>query len=153
MWIHSEIKDPIVLHTPTRKHIGVLGAVRVADGTLVTERSSTFDAVSFHGFLKCLLRRQRKGTKMIVIVDNARWHNAKLLIPWLTKHKRIFQLFFLPPYSPELNSIERVWKLTRRLCTHNQYFPEIEQLIETVFQQFHSCSKPNDTLRRLCAII
>jgi transposase len=153
MWIHSEIKDPIVLHAPTRKHIGVFGAVRVADGTLVSERASTFDAVSFHGFLKRLFRRHRKGIKMVVIVDNARWHHAKLLIPWLTKHKRILQLLFLPPYSPDLNSIERVWKLTRRLCTHNQYFPEIEQLIEIVFQQFHAWRKPNDTLRRLCAII
>ena len=153
MWIHSDVKDPITLHAPTRKHIGILGAVRIADGTLVTERAETFDADTFQKFLKRLLRRHRKGSKIVIVVDNARWHHAKLLTPWLRKYRHALQLLFLPPYSPELNSIERVWKLTRRLCTHNQYFPAIEQLIETILHQFNAWSKPNNTLRRLCAII
>ena len=153
MWIPAELKDPIVLHAPTRKQIGILGAVRVTDGTLIAERAETFDAAAFLRFLQRLLRRRRKGSKMIIIADNARWHHAKLLTPWLRKHKRVLQLLFLPPYSPELNAIERVWKLTRRLCTHNQYFPLLEQLIDTVLSQFEAWAKPNDTLRRLCAII
>jgi len=37
-------------------------------------------------------------------------------------------LLYLPPYSPELNPIERVWKLTRRLATHNRYFAHVEEL-------------------------
>ena len=153
MWIPSDVKDPITLHAPTRKHIGVLGAVRIADGTLVAQRAETFDADTFQSFLKLLLRRHRKGSKMVIVVDNARWHHAKLLTPWLRKNRHALHLSFLPPYSPELNAIERVWKLTRRLCTHNQYFPILEQLIETILHQFHTWSKPNDTLRRLCAII
>jgi transposase len=153
MWIPSEVKDPVLLHAPTRKHVGILGAVRIADGTMIAERAETFDANAFLRFLQRLLRRHRKGSKMIIVVDNARWHHAKLLAPWLQKHRRSLQLLFLPPYSPELNAIERVWKLTRRLCTHNQYFPAIEQLINTVFNQFEAWAKPNDTLHRLCAII
>jgi transposase len=153
MWIAPDIKDPVILHAPTRKHIGVYGAVRITDGTFVAERADTFDAMTFQGYLKRLFRRHRKGRKMVVIVDNARWHHAKLLHPWLIKHKKAIHMLFLPPYSPDLNAIERVWKLTRRLCTHNQYFPEIEKLVEHVFQQFQAWSKPNDALRRLCAII
>jgi len=53
------------------------------------------------------------------ILDNSRYHHAILLKPWLEKHQEEIQLDFLPPYSPKLNPIERVWKLTRRLCTHN----------------------------------
>ena len=37
-----------------------------------------------------------------------------------------FRLDFLPHYSPDLNPIERVWKVTRRLCLHNVYFPKLE---------------------------
>ncbi len=33
---------------------------------------------------------------------------------------------FLPPYSPELNAMEWVWKINRRLCTHNRYFPALD---------------------------
>jgi len=60
---------------------------------------------------------------------------------------------FLPPYSPELNPIERVWKLTRRQCLHNRYFPNLADLIEDVEQQFQRWERGNETLRRLCASI
>lgn len=88
---------------------------------------------------------------MIVVVDNARWHHAKAIQPWLREHRDCFRLDFLPPYSPELNPVERVWKLTRRLCTHNRYFPELEDLIGVVTEQFARWQNPNDTLHRLCA--
>jgi transposase len=65
----------------------------------------------------------------------------------------IIVLDFLPPYSPDLNPIERVWKLTRRLCTHNRYFPKLGDLIATVFERFRLWRKPNLTLHQLCAII
>ena len=62
-------------------------------------------------------------------------------------------LDFLPPYSPELNPIERVWKLTRRSCLHNRYFGQLSELIEDVENQFDHWHKGNATLRRLCAKI
>ena len=63
-----------------------------------------------------------------------------------------FRLDFLPPYSPDLNPIERVWKLTRRLCLHNVYFPKLDQVRETAEQQFDQWSGGSSTLRKLCAI-
>ena len=60
---------------------------------------------------------------------------------------------FLPPYSPELNPLERVWKLTRRLRLHNRYFGFLESVIEAVEYEFTKWAGPNETLRRLCAII
>ena len=41
-------------------------------------------------------------------------------------------LDYLPPYSPELNPIERVWNLTRRQCLHNRYFPVLEEVVAAV---------------------
>ena len=64
-----------------------------------------------------------------------------------------FALDFLPPYSPELNLIELVWKLTRRSCLHNRYFGQLSELIEDVENQFNQWHKGNATLRRLCAKI
>jgi transposase len=59
----------------------------------------------------------------------------------------------LPPYSPELNPIERIWKLTRRLCLHNRYFSQLDEVTRAVETEFANWIKPNNTLRRLCAII
>ena len=152
MWVPPEDIDPVVFHAPTRKGFGVFGAVRVDDGRLVTTMEEKFNAMTFLTFLRKILRHHRRGHMILVILDNARWHHAKILKPWLEEHRHKIQLDFLPPYSPELNSIERIWKLTRRLCCHNRYFPTLEELVETVFNKFHSWYQPNDTLRRLCAI-
>lgn len=62
--------------------------------------------------------------------------SRRALQPWLDKHRDVLPLDFLPPYSPELNPVERVWKLTRRLCTHNAYFETLESLIKVVSKQF-----------------
>jgi len=153
MWVPPEDVDPFVLHAPTRKSIGVFGAVRVHDGRFVASLEDRFDTMTFLAFLKQLLRHRRRDKRMVVVLDNARWHHARYLAPWLHDHRNILRLDFLPPYSPDLNSVERVWKLTRRICTHNRYFPTLDELIEVVSGQFMAWSKPNDSLRRLCAII
>jgi hypothetical protein len=64
-----------------------------------------------------------------------------------------FALDFLPPCSPELNPIERVWKLTRRLCFHNRYFGFLDSVVDAVETQFVDWARPNEVLRSLCAII
>ena len=46
--------------------------------------------------------------------------------PFFKDYRERLDLEFLPAYSPELNPIERVWKLTRRLCTHDTYFEKID---------------------------
>ena len=152
MWVPPEDVDPILLHAPTRKTVGVFGAVCVRDGRLVVRKEDKFNAATFQSFLEQLLRHRSSGRIMLIILDNARWHHAKLLRPWLWDHRHALRLDFLPPYSPELNSMERVWKLTRRLCTHNRYFPILDEMLETVFTQFMSWHKPNVALQRLCAV-
>jgi transposase len=153
MWVPPEQTDPIVFHAPTRKSVAVFGAVSAAGGQLVVQRGEPFNAVTFLVFLKMLLRHRRPGRILVVVLDNAKYHHATLLSPWLDAHREVLRLDFLPPYSPELNHQERVWKLTRRLVTHNRYFPVLDELIEAVFAQFAQWQKPNETLRRLCAII
>jgi transposase len=59
-------------------------------------------------------------------------------------------LLFLPPYSPQLASIERVWKLTRRLATHNRYFVTLGEVLQAVNACLDRWRQPNVVLRRLC---
>ena len=154
MWVPPEDVDPIVLHAPTRKSVAFFGAVCAGDGRWASQAAETFNAMSFQAFLSYLLRRYRPRRQMVVVVDNARWHHARQLRPWLKEHRKQLRLDFLPPYSPDLNAGERVWKLTRRLCTHNQYFAELDELLERVQDQFDFWTKThNQVLHTLCAII
>jgi transposase len=73
-------------------------------------------------FKRRVLRQQTAGRRMIVVLDNARYHHPRLLADFLHRHARQLRLLFLPPYRPQLAPIERVWKPARRLATHNRYF-------------------------------
>ena len=155
MWVPPECKDPVVLHHPTRKSVGFFGALRLRDGKLVYKReTNSFNAETYWGFMKKLRQIScHSGRRVLVLADNARYHHAKLHAKWREKCSNKFAQVFLPPYSPDLNPIERVWKLTRRLATHNRYFEKIDQVAESVEIQLKIWSKPNTTLKKLCAII
>jgi len=152
MWIPPEETDPVVLHAPTRKSVALFGAVNLHGGQMIAHFNPVFEAQTFLVFLKGLLRRRARGRKMMVITDNAAYHHAAGLDQWLRENSDVLELLFLPPYSPDLNPIERVWKLLRRLCTHNEYFPELEMLEIALTQQLRQWWKPNAVLRRLCCI-
>lgn len=154
MWIPPETKDPVLRHHPTRNSVGYFGAVRLRDGRFVYQREpNKFDGPTFFRFLKQLRQAScHSGRRVIAIVDNASFHHAGLHRAWREQASARFALEFLPPYSPELNPSERVWKLTRRQATHNQYFPTLEAIVECVENQFSQWRPGNQTLRRLCAI-
>jgi len=153
MWVPPEDIDPIQLLAPTRKSIALFGAVNISRGRLLTQFEKKFNAMTFQGFLENLLKHAgSRGRLIVIILDNARYHRAILLKPFLQKYRKRLRLEFLPPYSPELNPIERVWKLTRRLCTHNEYFPNLTALQETVSGQLSMWEKSNEVLRKLCCI-
>jgi DDE superfamily endonuclease len=97
MWVPAEVKDPILLHAPTRKSVGYFGAVRLRDGKLLTKREEkVFDAETFWRFLK-LLRQvsSRSGRRVAVISDNAKYHHALLHREWRQQLEPRFALHFL----------------------------------------------------------
>ncbi len=157
MWIPPETKDPIVYHHPTRKSVGYFAAVRLRDpGSFLFRRE--IGKIQRRDLLgvpkKCSGKSAPSlaaaafwpsATTHSITAPNCIWSGATSLAPQ-------FGLDFLPPYSPDLNPIERVWKLTRRLCLHNRYFGFLDGVVAAVEDQFAEWITPNDSLRRLCAI-
>jgi len=62
----------------------------------------------------------------------SRYHHAVLLAPFLCEYRSILRMLFLPPYIPQLAPIERVWKLARRIATHNWYFTTLTEVLDAV---------------------
>jgi transposase len=155
MWVPPEVKGPVLLHAPTRKSVGYFGAVRLRDGRFIYAREEEkFDAQSCWQFLKLLHHKSlRSAKRVVIIIDNAKYHHALLHKAWREEVRSRFMLDFLPPYSPDLNPIERVWKLTRRLCLHNAYFPKLDQVCVSVERQFDRWNVGSNALKKLCAII
>lgn len=83
--------------------------------------SAVFNAQTFLDFLKRLGRRARR--KVFLVIDNSPCHNLDAEgKAWLVANRRRLELFRLPPYSPEFNPIEGVWKQTKKRTTHNTFF-------------------------------
>ncbi len=68
-----------------------------------------------------------KHKRVVLIIDNAPWHRGKLIEEALAEHPQL-EFKRLPSYSPQLNIIERFWKLLRRRATHNRLFANLAGL-------------------------
>lgn len=91
MWIAPEVKDPVLTHAPTRKSIACFGAVSLETGKFAYSLCNTFDAKTFETFLMLLLRRRSHPKRMVIVLDNARYHHAKLLAPLLHKYRKVLR--------------------------------------------------------------
>ena len=90
-------------------------------------------------------------------MDNAPWHK-KMYRLIVTENRDEYSdirdkvtFILLPPYSPDLNPIEQVWRITRRENTHNVFFPSLATLEATVDTAFEAWAVPNDQLKTLCS--
>jgi transposase len=92
-----------------------------------------------------------------MVMDNAPWHKKAIRLVETEAHPEYADILEnvtfikLPPYSPDLNPIEQVWRVTRRENTHNTFFASISLLEQTVDGAFAAWAEPNDQLRTLCS--
>jgi len=107
----------------------VFGCVCPDDGTLVTSIADRGNTSTFFSFLVKIVKRF-EGKKVYVLLDNVRFHHAKRLKNILEKYKHKIELIFLPPYSPDLNPVERVWWLMRKKVTHNRWVQSMQKRID-----------------------
>lgn len=129
--------------------------MRIRDGKFTfSQELEKFNAETCFSFLKKLAEKAlSSGKKVLVLLDNAKYHHAILHKEWRKEMEaKGFFLEYLPPYSPDLNPIERIWKLTRRLKVHNRFFDNINEIIIALESLFKSWFRPNIALKQLCAL-
>ncbi len=136
---------------PTRKKAKVIGAVVL--GSKPKWHFSSVDRFNGKTFWRFLKRRVRhyKGRKIHLIVDNARYHRTQEIHRWLKVNTNKIEVHFLPPYSPEFNPVELVWKETKKRTTHNRYFPSLTLLKEKLFRRLNRFQGNPASLRNLLA--
>ena len=88
--------------------------------------ADVFNGETFLTFLQHLVAKSRR--KIFLVIDNSPIHNLK---PegkeWLAANKHRLQLHRLPPYSPEYNPIEGIWKETKKTTTHNRFYRTVDE--------------------------
>jgi transposase len=141
----------LVKSEPCRKSVKAFGAVSVEERPRFHfQFSEKFNGTSFLRFIKRIVRCNQ-GRKVFLILDNARYHYAKSVTDWVADNSEVIELFFLPPYSPDLNAAEHVWRLTKRTTTHNRHFATLELLHSKVFRRFNRYQGNPPSLRSAVA--
>lgn len=142
--------------TGTQVRIHLNGALCLDAKKMITEEYETIDADSMVDFLK-KIEESSSASIIHVIMDNARSNKNKKVEEYL-KNSRI-RIRYLPAYSPNLNSIERVWKIMREKKTYNRYYETSAGFFEAIRSFFRDDvpqmiasweSRINDNFERIC---
>lgn len=129
-WIKKGKKNDVYIKSNTgRKRINLLGALNIVSKQALVIEKETIDAEAIICLLQKLWESQKQG-RIYFILDNARYHHANKVKNWLLHHPRV-KLIFLPPYSPNLNIIERLWRFYHQKITNNHYFETFQEFKKT----------------------
>ena len=105
-----------------RQRYNVLGAFNAMSHRLITVTDDKYiNANSIIVLMKQLLEHYANSA-ICLVMDNARYQRCKLVMEFAKEHN--IELLFLPPYSPNLNLIERLWKFVKKKCLYNKYYPD-----------------------------
>ena len=118
--------------TSGRKRFNLQGALNLDGLKFISVQGERINAQTTLQLLKKIEIAYPLAYLFHVILDNARYHHAKLLQPWLNRPGCRIKLHFLPPYAPHLNSIEPLWGLMHKWVTHNQHYDTYEEFTEAI---------------------
>jgi transposase len=130
---------PIVGNLDCHAVVSIFGALNLVTGQLTTriverprqpakgQRATPkprFLQAAFARHLRDIARAYPAAhyPRVVLVIDNAPWHRGALITTMLTALPHL-ELYRLPSYSPQLQVIERLWKVLRRRATHNRLFP------------------------------
>ena len=145
-------KQPIIeCKQRTRERQTVFGSYNYGSGEMTVSFADRGNTASFKKHLKKVLDLYKQAPQIIMVLDNVRYHHAKRLKLWLAKNTTL-EFFFLPPYSPDLNAVERAWWYMRKKITNNRYVMTLRERKKEFWKMFSHFQKPNDELMRVCEI-
>jgi transposase len=134
---------PVVERQNGRESVWVFGAVEPLTGRSVSMVASKANASSMREFLRGISRELVRGDHAVLVLDGAGWHRSTEL-RWpanVTPH-------FLPPYSPELNPVERLWLYMRQHHWSNRSYAAIGNIVLAAVEDLAKVDKA--TLRSVC---
>lgn len=118
-WIKKG-KEKFIKANTGRMRVNINGAYNIEEHKVIVRQDESINAQSTVALLEQILQEQPQGI-LYIISDNARYYRCQYTQDFLLKNQRI-QFLYLPPYSPNLNLIERLWKFMKETITYNKYY-------------------------------
>lgn len=115
--------------------LNLIGALDFAANRLFyRDLAGSCDALKCEAFLDSLAEEADPTGLTVVVLDNARFHKAKNIRAkeHVWQQKGVF-LRYLPPYSPQLNPIEALWRVLKGFLLPRRLYPSLKHLRKAVF--------------------
>lgn len=145
-------KQPQVLcKQRKRERQTVFGSFNYNTGQITVSFADRGNSKTFKKHLKKVLNNYKDVSKVIMVLDNVAYHHAHKVKDWIEQHPKL-ELYFLPPYSPDLNAVERAWWYMRKKITHNRFIQSLKDRKVAFWKMFSHYQKPNEELLKICEI-
>ncbi|MGZ3632998.1 MAG: IS630 family transposase [Parachlamydiaceae bacterium] len=132
-WIKKGVRKEIPANSG-RSRLNLSGAVDVISHKVIIKADKTLNANSTIAFLQKIEKAYPDKAKIHVFCDNARYYKNKDVLNYLETSR--VKLHFLPPYSPNLNPIERLWKWMKERIIYNTYYSGFDEFKSAIFGFF-----------------
>jgi transposase len=126
-----------------RKRMNLMGALNLENFDLRMVETVKMTMESTIELLTRLERNNSLASVIHVILDQAPVNRGREVREWLARPGCRIKLHYLPAYSPNLNAIERLWKLMHQHVTHNRYYPKFRDFADAVTRFFKSTVPKN----------
>ena len=117
-----------------RRRLNLSGMIDILHHKVLIRENTTLNAESTIQFFKKIENAYPTKRKIHVFCDNARYYKNRLVEEYLKQSK--IELHFLPPYSPNLNPIERLWKWMKEQVMYNTYYEEFKSFKDAILGFF-----------------
>ena len=141
-WCKKGIRPTVPCHH-IREYRYAYGVVEPATGEKFFLVLPNCDTICMNVFLAELSREYADDT-ILMVCDGAAWHRSKgIVVP------ENIQLINIPPYTPEMNPIEQVWKQLRSMGFRNEVFKTLNHVIDRLCDTIRQLS--SDTVKSITA--
>ncbi len=133
-WIRKGVDKPIET-TGSRTRLNIVGAIRLGHlSEAVIDQYKTVNGDAIIEFLNKTRSFYRSSSTIHLVLDGAGYHRSLNVVE--EAEKLNIKLHYLPPYSPNLNPIERLWKVMNKHARNSQYFATAKEFRERIDRFF-----------------
>ena len=126
VWLPKGEYPPVIQTNSTRARRNFYGFLNLKTGrqhTFITEKQNMGVTVE----VLAKVREVYPGRKLVIFWDNCGWHRGSTVLTWIEADRNTEVIHF-PPYTPQLNPQEQVWKAGRKEVSHNRHIADIDEV-------------------------
>ena len=116
--------------TASRTRINITGAIELSTMNVINQEYEKINGDALVDFFALIKKNYQAAPLIHIVLDNAGYHRNQDFQKIATRQG--FKLHFLPPYSPNLNPIERLWKVMNEEVRNNKFFPSAKEFREAI---------------------